>query len=194
MDATQRTLQSRTTRWTALAALAASLALSATDAQAAPLRSYAMMRTSGNLVQANASVYPTFPMAWNSFLSLGPNVWAATSWTPPFTLAVRRSIWQILNTGDPATIASNPMIDYLLWRRDLNPTRFDHYHPFLGPQLGQLEPPTNVPVTPEEKPPITTAPQEVPPPVPEPNGLLLIGLVSAWGLWRRRRGSGSRAG
>ena len=86
------------------------------------------------------------------------------------------------------------MIDYLVWRRDLNPFRFDHYHPYLGPRLAQLltpplDPPTNVPVAPEVEAAdhAARASGDSPPSVPEPNSLILIGLVSAWGLWKRSR-------
>jgi hypothetical protein len=96
--------------------------------------------------------------------------------------------------ADAETIAASPMIDYLAWRRDLNPTRFDRFHPLLGPRIAQLltpplTPVTGVPTTPDVEPPITPlAPLTADPPsVPEPTGLMLIGLVSAWGLWRRAR-------
>ncbi|APW60264.1 PEP-CTERM sorting domain-containing protein [Paludisphaera borealis] len=188
MDATQQTLQPRPTRWTPVVFVAVGLALSAADAQATPLRTFGAMRGSQELLQASAVVTPTLPNAWNLFLSTGPEVWA-TSQSPAFTIPVRRSIFQILN-GDPASIAANPMIDYLIWRRDLNPLRFDRYHPYLGRLLAPLtlDPPTSVPVAPEVEPPITPlAPLEtLPPSVPEPSSLLLIGLVSAWGLLRRR--------
>lgn len=189
MDATRPMLRPRFTRWTP-ALLCACLALSMADAQAAPLRSFGAMRASTYALEASA-VGPSLPAVWNQFLSTGPEVWA-TSRSPAFTIPVQRAIWQILS-GDPAAIASNPMIDYLVWRRDLNPSRFDRYHPHLGSQLAQLvtpplDPPTSVPIVPDVKPPITPlAPLEtLPPSVPEPSGLVLITLVSAWGLWRRR--------
>jgi hypothetical protein len=195
MDATRQTLRPRLTRWTPVVLVAASLAFSASLAQAAPLRTFAPLRASQELFQAGAVTTPTLPAAWNLFLSTGPEVWA-TSQSPAFTISVRRSIFQILN-GDPATIAANPMVDYLIWRRDLNPFRFDRYHPYLGQRLAPLtlDPPTSVPVAPEVEPPITPlAPLEVTPPsVPEPSSLILIGLVSAWGILRRRSRTGPRA-
>jgi hypothetical protein len=158
--------------------------LATTDARGGPLRTFGAAR-------AVAADGTGLPPAWNRFLS-APDAWSY--WSPPFTLDVRRTIWGILN-GDPAAIAVNPMIDYLEWRRDLNPARFDRYHPFLGPRLGRLVPPvvlaplTGVPTDPVVEPPITPlAPLTIPPlSVPEPSGLLLIGLVSAVGLWRRSR-------
>lgn len=143
-------------------------------------------------LQASPSVNSSFPPSWNQFLA-APQLWTYPS--PPFTMMVRRSILQILN-GDATTAAATPMIEYLVWRRDLNPTRFDYYHPYLGPRLSQLlAPPQDVPITPLVEPPITPlAPLTTnPPSVPEPNGLMLIGLISAVGLWRRYRDA-SRAG
>lgn len=163
--------------------------LTTVDAQAAPIRARIALGTS-------ALADPTFPPLWNRFLS-APDAWP-TSRTPPFSPLVRAAIWQILNS-DPTSAAINPMIDYLIWRRELNPFRFDRYHPYLGPRLGQLLTPsvvppilaplTGVPVAPVVEPPITPlAPLTVQPQtVPEPNSVVLITLVSALGLWRRSR-------
>jgi len=52
-----------------------------------------------------------------------------------------------------------------------------------------LAPLTGLPPTPDVEPPIgPLAPLTTdPPPVPEPSGLMLIGVISAWGVWRRSR-------
>ena len=163
--------------------------LTTVDAQAAPIRARIALR-------ASALAEPTLPPAWNRFLS-APDAWPMSR-TPPFSPSVRGVIWQVLN-GDPSLASVNPMIDYLVWRRDLNPFRFDRYHPYLGPRLGQLLTPsvtppvlaplTGVPVAPVVEPPITPlAPLTIPPQtVPEPNSIVMITLVSALGLWRRSR-------
>jgi len=132
--------------------------------------------------------------AWTNFLAGGPQTWATTH-APAFTPAVRSTIWQVLKTDTEAQSITNPMIDYLLWRRSLDPTRCTSYHPNLSPALAQLlsspslrthDPrPTYTPV-----PETTTAPQALsssPPAVPEPSSLLLAVAMTGWGIWRRRR-------
>jgi hypothetical protein len=114
---------------------------------------------------------------------------------PAFTPAIRRMIWRQLRTSDPTAF---PMINYLLWRRNLMPQRFDHYHPRLGPTLAQLlnqpvapsVPQTLAvtPTTPTPAPtPIRSAPQTVDPNVPEPSTFLFAVLMGIWGLYSRKR-------
>jgi hypothetical protein len=148
---------------------------------------------------------------WTNYLSAGPQVWSSTH-APDFTPAIRSTIWRVLKTDTQGQSLANPMIDYLLWRRSLNPVRFTANHPNLSPALAQLlngpslptsiPPPTNTSV-----PQSTTAPQTVTPPslispspqtvsppaIPEPNSLLLAVGMMGWGLWwRRRMGKRSR--
>ncbi len=132
--------------------------------------------------------------AWTNFLAGGPQTWATTH-APAFTPAVRSTIWQVLKTDTEAQSIANPMIEYLEWRRSLDPTRFTSYHPNLSPALAQLlssaSLPTNVPPpTYTPVPETTTAPQALsssPPAVPEPSSLLLAVAMTGWGIWRRRR-------
>jgi hypothetical protein len=130
--------------------------------------------------------------AWTSFLAGGPQTWATTP-APAFTPAIESAIWQVLNTDTAAQAISNPMIEYLEWRRSLDPTRFAANHPNLSPALAQLlsspslpsnvPPPTSTPV-----PQTPTLAQTVSPPtVPEPSSLLLAVAMTGWGIWRRRR-------
>jgi PEP-CTERM motif len=142
--------------------------------------------------------------AWTKFLAEGTPTWSTTH-APAFTPAIKSTIWQVLKTDTEAQSIANPMIDYLEWRRSLDPTRFTHFHPNLSPALAQLlsspslpsnvPPPTFTPV-----PETATAPQVLsspatpagaqtvaPPPVPEPSSLLLAVAMTGWGIWWRRR-------
>jgi len=153
-----------------------------------------------------ASEVKTF-VAWTDFLSKGTATWSTTH-APAFTPAIRSTIWQVLKTDTQGESLVNPMIDYLEWRRSLDPTRFAHYHPNLSPALAQLLDipplPTGVPTptttsdpqtAPQElsSPTTTTSPQTVTPaavapaPVPEPNSLLLAGAMTGWAIWWRRQ-------
>ncbi len=129
---------------------------------------------------------------WTKFLSDGTETWSKTH-APPFTPAIKSTIWDVLKTDTTAQAISNPMIEYLEWRRSLDPTRFAANHPNLSPALAQLlsspslpsnvPPPTSTPV-----PQTPTLAQAVSPPtVPEPSSLLLAVAMTGWGIWRRRR-------
>jgi len=87
-----------------------------------------------------------------------------------------------------------------MWRRSLNPARFDRWHPIEGPIIGGINPqpqtlppptnppPTNPPVNPPTNPP-TNPPDNppLPPGVPEPGSMAVaLGLIGAGWLWRRR--------
>ncbi len=141
--------------------------------------------------------------AWTNYLAEGSQTWSTTH-APAFTPAIRSTIWQVLKTDTQAQAIANPMIEYLEWRRSLDPTRFTSYHPNLSPALAQLlssptlpsnvPPPTYTPV-----PETATAPQVLsspatsggqtvaPPPVPEPSSLLLAAAMTGWGIWWRHR-------
>ena len=140
--------------------------------------------------------------AWTRYLSEGTQTWSTTH-APAFTPAIRSTIWQVLKTDTQAQSITNPMVDYLEWRRSLDPTRFTYYHPSLSPALAQLlnspSLPTTVPA-PTYTPVPQTAPQELtspapptaaqtvsPPAVPEPSSLLLAAAMTGWGIWWRRQ-------
>ena len=154
-------------------------------------------------------------VAWTNYLSAGPRLWSKKH-APSFTPAITSTIWQILKTDTQGQSLANPMIDYLLWRRGLNPKRFTANHTRLSPALAQLlsapstpagvPPPTYTPVpqattTPTATPtPIATAPQTVSDPplippspqvapvaVPEPGSYIVAALMIGCGLWCRRR-------
>ena len=98
---------------------------------------------------------------------------------------------------------SNPMIEYLEWRRNLDPTRFTFYHPNLSPALAQLLSSPSLPISvppPTYTPVPQTAPQDLsdpaapsaaqtvsPPSVPEPSSLLLAAAMTGWGIWWRHQ-------
>ncbi len=110
--------------------------------------------------------------SWVAFLNGGQQLWSHVK-NPPVTLAVRRLMAQALSSSNPT---SSPWVQYLTWRRDLNPVRFDHWHPFLGPELQNLTPPT--------QPQILTPPS---PSVPEPGTLVMSLALVGTGVWWRRR-------
>ena len=114
--------------------------------------------------------------AWTKFLAEGTPTWSTTH-APAFTPAIESTIWQVLKTDTEAQSIANPMIDYLEWRRSLDPTRFTDNHPNLSPALAQLlsspslpanpPPPTDTPVSET-----TTAPQVLSSPSPSPSHAL----------------------
>jgi hypothetical protein len=128
--------------------------------------------------------------AWTNFLAAGTQTWSTTH-APAFTPAIESTIWQVLKTDTTAEAIANPMIEYLEWRRSLDPTRFASYHPNLSPALAQLlsspslpagvPPPTSTPGTP------TGAQTVYPPAVPEPSSVLLAAAMTGWGIWWRQR-------
>lgn len=119
----------------------------------------------------------------------GPSVWATVP-HPPVTPAIEQEIWQDIKT-DPG--GSDLMIQYLLWKQSLDPTRFAYYHPKLAPALTKVA----------STPPNTGSQQVGNPPggggggsnpqVPEPSAWLLALTITGYGLWQRRRGERSEA-
>ena len=118
--------------------------------------------------------------AWNQFLAAGPQYWAEAR-------APRFPSWLVLLRRN-GQLVETPFIDYLIWRRNLLPARFDHYHPFVGPELGLLSPPTNsIHATGFPKPsvpPLDPRPEQS---VPEPSALPIALSCLAAGIWYRRR-------
>jgi hypothetical protein len=103
-------------------------------------------------------------------------------------------------------LPETPFIEYLRWRRSLNPSRFDVWHPHMGRLLETdriirsqvFTPPiTSNPPAVDAQPPIHVPrpdePQILPPgtSVPEPStalmGLTMIGALAAWQRARRLR-------
>ncbi|WP_422926896.1 PEP-CTERM sorting domain-containing protein [Singulisphaera sp. PoT] len=154
-----------------------SLALFAdSTVQASPIR------TRANISAQSSVVGLPGLRAWVNFLNAGQQLWSEVK-SPPVTLAVRKIMAQALSQ---ANAASSPWVQYLTWRRDLNPTRFDFYHPFLGPQIENLPPPNPQPQT-IDPPPPTVVPPPPGPTVPEPSSWMLsLGVLASGVYWRRR--------
>lgn len=191
MDATGKALGSGGRRRpTALLIAAAWLAASSAELDAAPIRGGPALASRASRV-SNPLGGPAVPPVWRAFLDKGPDGWTAYQ-SPALAPLTRLAVWKMLEAASTSTTL-DPMLEYLMWRRDLNPARFDRNHPYLGPRLGQLlkppplPPPTVVP--PDVPPPITPPPSLVvpEPQVPEPGGWIIAALASAWGFWRRRR-------
>ncbi len=87
-------------------------------------------------------------------------------------------------------LPQTPIVQYLMWRRSLNPARFDFYHPRLGPILQQnlitSVPPTvgGEKITPPTPP--VTPPDNPPPQVPEPSSLAIAVMLVSAAAWARR--------
>jgi hypothetical protein len=135
---------------------------------------------------------------WSKYLLKGPSLWAKAE-HPPVTAAVWSAIWQSVRT-DPG--ASDPMVNFLLWKQSIDPPRFAHYHPTLAPALhrialarsspkllshvlttatnscGPSTSPSNHPTHPT----ITSQHNLIPPSVPEPSMLLIAAGMTAWAV------------
>jgi hypothetical protein len=167
----------------------------------------AAIRHHESRAEAAAVAYAKIPASevslfkeWSRYLLAGPETWATVE-HPPWTEVVRAAAWRGI---EKAPGPSDPMVDFLLWKQSIDPTRFAHYHPRLAPALhriamsrettalvppvgpstsgsngGTSSPPTS---------PSTSEPQNMnPPPVPEPSMLLLAAGMTAW-LARRMLG------
>src|SRR5947209_3822107 len=99
------------------------LGLSAPWAEASPIRQHAVGAPGARDLRA-----------WSSFLAGGPMLWSHAQ-APHISGAVHVAMAQAMGSADPT---SSPWVRYLLWRHDLNPRRFDHWHPGLGPALERL--------------------------------------------------------
>ncbi len=152
-------------------------------------------------VELTAADVETF-RHWSKYLLDGPETWTRIV-HPPVTPAVRSAIWDSVRT-DPGP--SDPMVNYLLWKQSLDPTRFAHYHPKLAPALHRIELARSSPIlvsqvsptttnsagtTPAPSTPATnpvTSPQNlVPNAAPEPSMLLLAACMTGWAIGKLRR-------
>jgi hypothetical protein len=156
----------------------------------------AIHRVKAHPFELSPSESPTFRQ-WSRYLLDGPSVWSKVE-HPPVTEAVRSAIRESVRT-DPG--GADPMVNFLLWKQSIDPTRFAHYHPKLAPALHRIElarsSPTLVshvwpattgsggtstaPSPPSTTP--TTSPQNlIPGAAPEPSTLLLAACMTAWAV------------
>jgi hypothetical protein len=156
----------------------------------------AIHRAASHPVELTASDVTDFK-EWSKYLLAGPTVWTRVE-HPPVSAAVRSAIWKDVRT-DPG--GSDPMVNYLLWKQSLDPTRFAHYHPKLAQALHKIELARSSPTLVSQVWPATTgsvgtsstpsapgttpvtAPQNlVPSAAPEPSMLLLAACLTAWAV------------
>jgi PEP-CTERM motif len=120
--------------------------------------------------------------SWSEYLLGGPSVWAKVP-HPPITSAIESEIWQDIKT-DPG--ATDPMIQYLLWKQSIDPTRFAANHPDLSPALTKIADTSPQEINPS--PPSTGGSGTEPQTIPEPGSLLVTLGLAGWAVYWRRRG------
>lgn len=183
------------------AAGAAVLWLSCRDADAAAIHRHGAEPSSAHfpsMTKAELSVF----RQWSTYLLAGPSTWGQVE-HPPWTEAVRKAAWESIKT-DPGP--TDPMVNYLLWKRAIDPHRFAHAHSRLAPALHRIamsrssSQPASLPTTGSHSswgsttsPPTTALAQATSqdnlaaPNVPEPSTLLLAVGMTAWFARRMRR-------
>jgi hypothetical protein len=209
--------------------LSTGLVVSAVPAQASPLRGAQAAAwwaawnlrhdagwTSGGAVSAKAGARASAATSYQAVWSQAARavLTPGSAWDRYFARALATHEMRVKSPGAVGVLAlteaatgglpQTALVQYLEWRRSLNPARFDFYHPGLGPllqpqvvtppQLGGEKitppPPSNPPVNPPENPPENppVLPPDVPPPsVPEPSSLAVAAAMLAAGAWARRR-------
>ena len=144
------------------------LGLLAGPAVASPIRSHHLI-----VVNNAQSLGP----AWARFLAGGVSLWEIAR--PP-----RFPSGLVLPTNSKGTLVDTPFVEYLHWRRSLDPARFDLVHPNIATELGQFVPPTaGGTSTGGGTKPFNPAPQNLPEPATLPIAIVLGGAGLAW---RRR--------
>jgi hypothetical protein len=105
------------------------LGISRMAAEASPIKHHTVLAGRPGSVQL-----------WTEFVAQGPAYWARVH-HPTMSAQTSQTmhrVWrQELKSADPTAY---PEIQYLLWRRSLDPARFDHWHPRLGQSLESLLP------------------------------------------------------
>ena len=122
--------------------------------------------------------------AWARFLTGGRALWEiARPPRFPSRLVLPTSLGKLVDT---------PFVEYLDWRRSLDPTRFDRYHPIVGPELSRFVPTvTSVPAasaTGGGHRPFNPTPQNL----PEPGTLGIAIVLIGAGLAMRNRSRGRK--
>jgi hypothetical protein len=130
-------------------------------------------------IQANGVVVndiTSLGPAWAQFLAGGIPLWSIEP-SPPIPSG-------LILPKENGILVPTAFVEYLAWRRSLDPARFDQFHPVVGSELGQL------PQTITPPPGGTSGGGGTPPPsTPEPGSLLiaavLIGGAVGWGRYAR---------
>jgi hypothetical protein len=119
---------------------------------ASPIRHHHKIRSAST---SNPSI-----VAWNTFLHGGPTHWARVE--PP---TIGAEIHRLMNHGlKSANPTSDLNVEYLMWRRSLDPPRFDSFHPRVGRALQSMLTPTSV--IPSTNPGGTPQAEQIGPPPP----------------------------
>lgn len=187
--------------WLLIIAGMATASLGAGSAQASPWRDWARFAAPQAQQIAAAPASPSMFARTYFQPSFTPRFFAS-SYTPNFAPNFSNRVGAAAFTQSAtatalpsASFVESPYFQYLLWRRSLNPARFDYYHPRLGPLLESITqlpqevfPPLIPPIVPQVTPPPTkpTVPEiPVVPQVPEPSTLLIGLVLTAGGFWAR---------
>ena len=136
------------------------------------------------------------PLPFEAFLEAGPTLWShATPRLPHHPIPLRRDA-----DGTPM---AGLFLDYLLYRRALNPTRFDAHHRHISTALASVPFPTTPMILAPSilsVPQIATPPAPMPPTtqtVPEPSSamiaLAMLAAAAAGRRWGRSPFSGRDA-
>ena len=149
-------------------------AMAGASIEASPIRNRSL-RESG--VRA-ASV--SSGLTWPEFLKGGQALWAKTQ-SPRFPSDIHLA-------SVNGKLVETPFVQYLLWRRSLDPARFDAHHPRISGPLAQVIRPPTTPTTP---------PSSIPPQeqvvTPEPSAIFIALIMSGGGIVfaerARRRGA-----
>lgn len=162
--------------------IAASVALGAFGPAAGPAGASGIRRHHLIVVSSAQSLGPS----WARFLSGRETLWeSARPPAFPSGLVLPTRLGRLVDT---------PFVDYLNWRRSLDPARFDHYHPNVGPELALPAPhlmptPAATATGGGTKHPFRPAPQNL----PEPGSLGIAVVLLGAGLAVRNRARGRRA-
>lgn len=141
---------------------------------------------------AGAGPIRTARVPFTEFLRAGPDLWGVASTTIPRGLPLR--------LDGQGSALSSLFRDYILYRRGIDPARFDAHHPRIARQIARFvssnPPAATTPIDPTRQVVVPTTP--VTPPsqqtVPEPSSLVIAaGLLVGTAAFRRRRAPFSAA-
>jgi hypothetical protein len=141
-------------------------------------------------VHKTPAVDPAAYRTWSEYLMGGPTVWSSVA-HPALTPGIEASMWKAIKSDPPPN--TNAVVQFFMYRQDLAPARFDHYHPRIAKALSKIEaelatPTTATTTATTSTPPTQQAQELTPATVPEPSTLFLTLGMAGYALrWRRRR-------